>query len=218
MGGYLVGKNSATSVAEADADLVARAQAGDSTAMHDLLAALRPAITRYCHFRLSSYAGGRDAADDAVQETCLAVASVIGSFSDQGIPFRAWVYAIAANKVTDSQRRFGRSDVLVDELPEQVEPSLTPEEAAIAAAEYHAALALVDRLPSRMRDVVLLRAGGATAKRVGEVLEMSPGAVNVAHHRAVARLRDLVEESEELRELFGSLRRPAAGTALSQVA
>lgn len=211
-----MGSDNATS--STDAELVARARTGDRDAMDDLLAALRPAIARFCYFRLSSYAGGRDAADDAVQETCLAVFHRIGNYADQGVPFRSWVYAIATNKVTDFQRRFGRSDVLVDELPEQVELSPTPEEWAMVAAEYRAALALVDRLPSRMRDVVLLRAAGATAKRVGEVLDMSTGAVDVAHHRAVARLRDLVEESVELRDLFAPLRRPPSEVPLGEVA
>jgi DNA-directed RNA polymerase specialized sigma24 family protein len=54
-----------------------------------------------------------------------------------------------------------------------------------------------------MREVLLRRASGATAKMVAQDLGMTAGAVNVAHHRAVARLRELVDESEEFRELFG---------------
>jgi len=197
----------------ADDELVARAQAGDPLAMHDLQATLRPAIVRFCHFRLSSYAGGRDAADDAAQETCLAVAHVLPSYVDKGLPFRAWVYAIAANKVADTQRRFRRSAILVDELPEQVDPSLTPEAQAMATAEFRAAMVLVERLPARMRHVLLLRASGATAKNVAEMLDMSSGAVDVAHHRAVARVRELADESAELRELFAPFRAPASGDA-----
>jgi RNA polymerase sigma-70 factor (ECF subfamily) len=186
----------------ADEELVIRAQNGDNQAMEDLLKAVRPAILRYCHFRLAPFSGGRDAADDAVQETCLAVSTVLGNYEHKGVPFRAWVYAIAAHKVVDSQRRNGRSAVLVDEFPEQVEPSPTPEEQAIATAEYEAAIALADQLPRRMRDVLLLRASGATSKRVSETLGMSIGAVNVAHHRAIRQVRELAAASDDLRELF----------------
>lgn len=202
----------------ADRELVVRAQAGDPHAIDDLLTAVQPAILKFCHYRLSTYGGGRDAADDAAQETCLAVAHVLGSYQDQGLPFRSWVYAIAANKVADSQRTFSRSAVLVDELPDQVEPSPTPEELAVAAAQYRAAMALTERLPARMRDVLLLRVSGMTAKRVGELLGMTAGAVNVAHHRAVGRLRELADESEELRELFAALRTPDSTGQLPQVA
>jgi RNA polymerase sigma-70 factor (ECF subfamily) len=189
-----------------DSELIARAQAGDPHAMDDLLHVLQPVIVRYCRFRLSTYAGGRDAADDAAQETCLAVAHVLPKYTDYGLPFNAWVYAIAANKVADSQRRFGRAALLVDDLPEQVEPSLTPEESAIASVEFTTALGLVHLLPVKMREVMLRRAAGASAKTVAEDLGMTAGAVNVAYHRAVARLRSVVEESEEFRELFDAYR------------
>lgn len=201
-----------------DRDLVVRAQTGDPGAMNDLLAGLRPAIVRFCQFRLGSYVGGRDAADDAAQETCLAVANVLDGYQDQGAPFRSWVFAIAANKVADSQRRFSRSGVLVDEVPEQVEKSPNPEELAVANAEYRAAMSLVERLPTRMRHVVLLRASGVNAKNVGEVLGMSAGAVDVTHHRAVGRLRELADESEELRELFAPFRSHPGGSPLRRVA
>lgn len=198
-----------------DSELVERAQSGDLAAMNDLLSTLRPAIVSFCQFRLGTYVGGRDAADDAAQETCLAVANVLSSYCDTGAPFRAWVYAIAANKVADCQRRFSRSAVLVDEVPEQVEPSPTPEDCVVATAEYRAALSLVERLPARMQHVVLLRASGVNAKSVGEALGISAGAVDVAHHRAVTRLRELADESVELRELFAPYR---SGAALDRVA
>jgi len=190
----------------ADSELIARAQAGDSYAMEDLLSVLQPVIIRYCRFRLSTYSGGRDAADDAAQETCLAVAHVLPKYTDYGLPFNAWVYAIAANKVADSQRRFSRAALLVDDLPEQVEPSPTPEESAIASVEFTTAIGLVHLLPVGMREVMLRRATGASAKTVAEELGMTAGAVNVAYHRAVARLRSVVDESEEFRELFGAYR------------
>ena len=190
--------------------LVVRAQAGDVEAMHDLLGVVRPAVLRYCRYKLGTYAGGRDAADDAAQETCLAVALVLSSYTPLGPPFSSWVYAIAGHKIADSQRRSGRGAILVDVFPEQVEPSFTPEEAAIASVEMDTALGLVELLPARMRQVLLRRAAGATSKMVAADLGMSAGAVDVAYHRAVARLRRTVAESEELSELFAPFRTPLA--------
>jgi RNA polymerase sigma-70 factor (ECF subfamily) len=202
----------------AERELVIRAQSGDLDAMHDLIVALRPAVFKFCRFRLAPYGGGSDAADDAAQETCLAVANVLSDYRDQGLPFRAWVFAIAANKVADAQRRFGRSPILVDEFPEQVETSPTPEELVIASVELTAALELVEQLPTTMREVLLRRAGGATAKAVADDLGMSQGAVNVAHHRAVSRLRELADGSEEHRELFAGLRGRQVRRSISRAA
>lgn len=197
---------------EACAPLVLRAQAGDAEAMHDLLGVVRPVVLHYCRYRMGSYAGGSDAADDATQETCLAVAFVLSKYTPQGPPFSAWVYGIAAHKVADSQRRYGRAALLVEEFPEQVEAAPNPEESVIASVELQTALELIELLPDGMRQVVLRRAAGATAKMVAADLGMSAGAVDVAYHRGVARLRRFVDESDELRELFGaSWRRVTAG-------
>lgn len=189
-----------------DDELVARARSGDVEAMDDLIGSLRPAIFRYCRYKLASYGNATDAADDAAQETCLAVSSVLAAYQDQGLPFRAWVYAIAANKVADSQRRHGRAAVLVDDLPEPTETSPTPEESVISSVELRAALALTEQLPTRMREVLLRRAAGTTAKQVAEELGMTAGAVDVTHHRAITKLRQLVDASDEYRDLFASFR------------
>ena len=127
---------------------------------------------------------------------------VLPGYQHQGAPFMAFVYAIAANKVADAQRRHSRSAICVDELPDQTEPSLTPEEQAITTAGYQAIKVLLEQLPERMREVLVLRATGASADLVGEKLGMTANAVRVAQHRAVVKLRQLIERSDEHREFF----------------
>lgn len=188
-----------------DHELVADAQAGDPRAVDALIGAVRPAVLKYCRSRLATYSGGVDAADDVTQETCVAVLRVLPRYQNLGAPFAAFVYAIASNKVADAQRGFSRSAVLVEEMPEQTEPSPTPEELAMAAVDRRSAIQLLNRLPHRMQEVLLLRAGGLSADLIGQRLGMSANAVRVAQHRAVAKLRQLIEESEEHRELFDSV-------------
>jgi RNA polymerase sigma-70 factor (ECF subfamily) len=192
-----------------DPALVARAQSGDEVALHALLSAVRPLVLRYCRSRLRSYAGGLEAADDVAQETCVAVLDVLPRYQRQGAPFAAFVYGIAAHKVADAQRGFRRSAVPVEEVPDQTEPSPTPEEQAVSAAGVRAAAELLARLPARTQQVLLLRAGGLSAEAVGQRLGMTANAVRVAQHRGVAKLRHLVEDSEEHRELFAGFLRPA---------
>ena len=193
-----------------DDELVADAQAGNVQALDRLIAGVRPAVLRYCRSRLATYAGGVDAADDVAQETCIAVVRVLPSYRRQGPPFAAFVYAIAANKIADMQRRFSRSALLIEEFPDQVEPSPTPEDRAIATFDVRAANQLLALLPERMREVLLLRAAGVGAATIGEKLGMSANAVRVAQHRASARLRELIAGSEEHREMFDSFRRIVA--------
>jgi RNA polymerase sigma-70 factor (ECF subfamily) len=187
-----------------DQDPICRAQSGDPVAVDALITAVRAAVLRYCRTRLSTSAGGRDTADDVTQETCAAVVRALSTYQHRGAPFAAFVYAIAANKVADTQRRFSRSPICVEDLPDLIEPSPSPEEQAIISARFDAVHELLDRLPERMRDVLLLRAAGASAEAVGDQLGMSANAVRVAQYRAAARLRQLIESCEEHREFFDS--------------
>ena len=54
---------------------------------------------------------------------------------------------------------------------------------------------LLDRLPATQRELLILRvAVGLSAEETGNALGMSSGAVRVAQHRALARLRVLAAE------------------------
>jgi RNA polymerase sigma-70 factor (ECF subfamily) len=177
--------------------LVARAQSGERAALEELLARLRPGVLRYCRARLGRMAGSYGSADDVAQEVCMAVLTALPRYVDQGRPFAAFVYGIAGHKVADAQRAGfrDRTDV-TDSLPDRADEGPGPEETAVAAAEATAAAALLDRLPPAHRELLLLRVvAGLSAEETGAALGMSPGAVRVAQHRALARLRALSSES-----------------------
>ena len=191
------------SQALSDSDLVARACAGDVAAVNLLITAVRRAVHRYTRARLSTYSGGVEVAEDVTQEVCLAVVDVLPRYQDKGAPFAALVYAIASNKVADAQRRYARTPVYaVEELPEQAEASLGPEQQTLARSDVAAALALLERLPPRMARVVRLRAEGLSADEVGAIVGLTANAVRVTQHRALVRLRRLVADSADHRERF----------------
>jgi RNA polymerase sigma-70 factor (ECF subfamily) len=65
-----------------------------------------------------------------------------------------------------------------------------PEEVAVRASDAEHARALLDVLPDALRELMVLRiAVGLTAEETGRALGMSAGAVRVAQHRALQRLR-----------------------------
>ncbi|MCW2666664.1 MAG: polymerase, sigma-24 subunit, subfamily [Frankiales bacterium] len=178
------------------APLVAAAQQGDRTAVEELLAQLRPGVLRYCRARLGRTDGSYGSADDVAQEVCMAVVTALPRYVDQGRPFAAFVYGIASHKVADAHRASfrDRSDP-TETLPESVDTSAGPEEAALASDEAARARVLLARLPANQRELVLLRVvAGLSAEETGAALGMSAGAVRVAQHRALARLRALAQE------------------------
>lgn len=176
-------------------DLVGRAADGDHEAAEALLAHLRPLVVRYCRGRLGRAPAADFAADDAAQEVMLAVLHALPRYRDEGRPFEAFVFGIAAHKVADIQRAAFRHPVPTDDMPDAVDLGLTPEERALQAGDAQLAQSLLDRLPDVLRELLLLRvAVGLSAEETGRALGMTPGAVRVAQHRALARLRTYAAE------------------------
>lgn len=171
--------------------LVADARSGCPIAMEDLLATVRPMIAHYCHARLSRYAGGRDVTDDVVQETMVSVFRSLPRYVDQGSPFAAWVYGIAARKIADAQRGVMGAATPVGDLPESADDGPSPEDHLVTRSASEELHRLLDQLPERTRNVLLLRAAGMSAETAGEQLGLSAGSVRVTYHRGVAKLRKL---------------------------
>jgi RNA polymerase sigma-70 factor, ECF subfamily len=176
-------------------DLHLMAAQGRQDAIEALLRQFRPAIVRYCRARLAqnrlAQTGSQDE-DDLAQEVCLALLSALPSYQEMGRPFGAFVFAIAAHKVADAARGAARSPLPVPVVPDLPDRCLGPEEIVLAGVDARRARVLLARLPAGQRRLLLLRVvAGLSAEDTGYVLDMSPGAVRVAQHRALIRLRAL---------------------------
>ncbi len=171
-------------------DLHILAAQGRPDAIEALLRHFRPAIVRYCRARLA-WTGSQDE-DDVAQEVCLALLSALPSYRDIGRPFGAFVFAIAAHKVADAARGAARAPLPVPVPPDLPDRGLGPEETAVAGVDARQVRVLLASLPDGQRRLLLLRVvAGLSAEDTGYVLDMSPGAVRVAQHRALVRLRAL---------------------------
>lgn len=178
-------------------DLTTLAARGQPAAIESLLERIRPMVVRYCRARLGRITGHYHVADDVAQEVCIAVLSALPRYQDIGRPFASFVFGIAAHKVADALRNAGRLAVPIDDLPDGPDERPGPEETVVSFLEAQRAWALLARLPGNLRELLILRVvTGLTAEETGNVLGMSAGAVRVAQHRALARLRTLaIEES-----------------------
>lgn len=178
-------------------DLTEQAMRGQPAAIDTLLRQIRPMVVRYCRARLGRISGHYHAADDVTQEVCMAVLSALPRYQDMGRPFASFVFGIASHKVADAMRSAARMAIPTEDLPDGPDDRPGPEETAVACIEAERARALLARLPVHQRELLVLRVlSGMTAEETGHALGMSAGAVRVAQHRALARLRAIaLEES-----------------------
>ena len=181
-------------------DLTALAARGQPAAIDSLIRQIRPMVVRYCRARLGSLSGHYQVAEDVAQEVCLAVLTALPKYRDMGRPFASFVFGIASHKVADARRLASRLAIPVEDLPDSADDQPGPEEAMVLQLDAQRARALLARLPGHQRELLVLRVlTGLSAEETGAALGMSAGAVRVAQHRALARLRAMAIE-----ERYGS--------------
>ena len=185
--------------------LVAGAVDGDARARDELLALIHPLVLKYCRARLGRQESLMGSADDVAQDVCMAVVSALPNYQLKGLSFRAFVYGIAAHKVTDAFRAIGRNRTEpVADLPDGPVTADGPEHRAARRRDVRAAGRRCSaHLTPRQREVLVLRlAVGLSAEETAQAVRSTPGAVRVTQHRALGRLR----------RSFWASRRPACST------
>jgi len=187
-----------TSVGDDFDVLVSSAVDGDRTAIDGVLRWVRPLVVRYCRARVGRQEKTFASADDVAQEVCLAVLTALPSYRDQGRPFLAFVYGIAAHKVADAHRSVARNRAEpVAEIPDS--PSLAdgPEQRAMQGELAGRMNTLLRTLPDKQREILILRVVvGLSAEETAEAVGSTAGAVRVAQHRALGRLRKVLASEE----------------------
>lgn len=178
--------------------VVGAAVDGDRQAVERLLQVVHPLVVRYCRARVGRQERSFASADDVAQEVCLAVLKALPGFEDQGRPFLAFVYGIAAHKVADVHRSAARSRTEpVAEVPDAPGTDVGPEQQAIRVELAERMSGLLRVLPAKQREIVVLRLMvGLSAEETADAVGTTPGAVRVAQHRALSKLRKALAAEE----------------------
>jgi RNA polymerase sigma-70 factor, ECF subfamily len=207
----------AGSVADVDAEakLVAALRAGDEQAFASLLDRYYDAMLRVAR----TFVATREAAEDVVQETFLAVVQGIDRFEERS-SLRTWMFRILVNRGRSRGERESRTrpfSSLANELDTD-DPAVDPDrflsggrwtgfwsappsaadlpEARVLAREAHdELLRTIEALPPNQRAVITLRdVHGLTAAEVCELLDLSEANQRVLLHRARSKTRAAVEQ------------------------
>ena len=102
----------------------------------------------------------------------------------------SWLIGIARRCID------GRRVLPVQQIPQEAEQE-APGDLEARAVERLSLAAAISGLDERSRDLLALRYGAdLSARQIGAVLGLTPNAVDVALHRALARLRMRLEEQE----------------------
>jgi RNA polymerase sigma-70 factor (ECF subfamily) len=176
---------------------VAEAVAGSRDALREVVETIRPIVIRYVRARIGSGERSGLSADDVAQEVCLAAIQALPRYQDQGRPFLAFVYGIASHKVADAHRAAARNkSEPTDVVPEKLSLDAGPEQLAMQSDSATRMKKLLAILPDKQREILNLRiVVGLSAEETAQAVGSTPGAVRVAQHRALARLKSEIAGS-----------------------
>jgi RNA polymerase sigma-70 factor (ECF subfamily) len=185
-----------------DADLIARARAGERGAVADLIARNKHWLYRF----IRRYVGDADDAQDVLQESFVAAVMNLARY-DASRPFDIWLRRIALNKCRDRARRLAvRRTIGLERRPaETPEDIIDPAPTADQALQSSEALRMLDQaiatLPKALKEpLVLTTLEGLSHKAAGDLLGLSVKAVEVRVYRAKRALAQQLD-----RERFASV-------------
>jgi len=164
--------------------LIERAKKRDKEAITSLYETYAQVIFRYIAFRVDS----ETTAEDLTADVFLRMIRSLPNFVHTDIPFRAWLFRIAANRITDYYREKKplKSETLLENYrSDEIEPlaQLVREE-----QRSHVRSAL-QALPEDFQNVIILRfVRDLSHAEVAAIINKSEGAIRVMQHRALKAL------------------------------
>lgn len=187
------------STEQEDRDLMLAYARGDAPAFDKLYAIHSQALYRFVKNSCASEA----LAHELYQDIWMRVINARTSYSPKA-PFRAWLYRIARNRLTDHYRQQSRIDTHEtaedpDAMASQVSPLVTtplsPELVASLSQQNEILDKALLQLPAAQREAVLLRhIVGMSVKEVAEMMDQGVETVKSRLRYGTAKLRSLLQE------------------------
>jgi RNA polymerase sigma-70 factor (ECF subfamily) len=160
--------------------LVLLAQAGDRTALEQLLRDAHAPLRRYI-----THLAGSGLADDILQETSLQIFRKLPFLREPAV-FRPWTFRIASRIAFSHLKRARRWQALDDALPEH----LTTFDPSLGEPPDERFLTLLDQVSPASRAVLLLRyQHDLTLEETAAILEIPIGTAKSRLHYGVTTLR-----------------------------
>lgn len=195
-------------------ELIRRAGHCDASAIARLFEHHRQRLKRMITLRMDERLARRVDPSDVVQETFVeALRKIHGYLQDRPVPFYPWLRQIAWNRLIDLHRRHvvakeravDREGVLQPPLSARSATTLadklvshesSPSAQLVHSEMRHRVQAAIMRLPSRFREVLVLRhLEQISVAEIAAVLGVAEGTVKSRHFRALAQMRELLKET-----------------------
>jgi len=177
----------------AEWDIVRRAQEYDEPAVEALYQKYYPKIYNYAFLQM----GDAQASEDLASDVMLKMIESMHKYTFRGLPFGAWVFRIARNRLIDLHRRRRRRGEV--DLSGTLSSALaSPQVLAERALERGQIQVALKHLTDEQRQVIVLKfIQGFDNRSIGKIMGRSEGAIKSLQHRALGALRRLLYQEPE---------------------
>ncbi len=150
-------------------------------------------IFNYIYYRT----GNVNDAEDLTARVFQRALHHIGTYTDRGVPFSAWLYRIAHNLVANWHRdRSRRQEIPLNEVT-LLSKGDHPEYALVRTQEQEALLRMIRSLPSDRQQLLILKfVDHLSNAEIGSIMGRSEGAVKSLYHRTLLFLRDQIGDPD----------------------
>jgi RNA polymerase sigma-70 factor (ECF subfamily) len=173
-------------------EIVRQAQSFDNDAIRQLYEKYFPKIYNYAFMQM----GDVQAAEDLASDVMLKMIESIQKYTFRGLPFGAWVFRIARNRLIDLHRRRKRRGEV--DLSETLSSALAnPQVLTERALERGQLQIALKHLTDEQRQVIVLKfIEGFDNRSAGKIMGRSEGAIKSLQHRALGALRRLLHPED----------------------
>jgi RNA polymerase sigma-70 factor, ECF subfamily len=175
-----------------ESKLIQKAKAGDKEAFGTLYGAYVQAVYRYLLTRLSNV----QVAEDLTAEVFLRAVTSLPRYTERGLPFGAWLFRIARDRLVDYYRQTARRPILdLDEgLVSQVPD---PSDVADSGEQAQLLMGAIGKLTDEQRDVVQFRYMEEwSLEKTALIMNKSVNAIKALQHRALKALGRSMNDGE----------------------
>jgi len=136
-----------------EANLIARARNFDREAIAQLYRTYAESIYKYVYARVTHV----QTAEDITSEVFLRALEGLDAFEYRGVPFSAWLYRIARDRVVDHYRKHTRQQATVALDEDIVAAGEAPDRAVLRGLDEENLTAAVESLTEDQRLVIIMR-------------------------------------------------------------
>ena len=179
-----------------EAELVARARAGDESAFAALVEAYQSAIYNLCYRML----GDAAEAEDAAQEAFLRAYSRLSSY-DVARPFKTWLFSIASHHSIDRLRKRRLIWLSIEDEPLAPHPALReqtpgPEEMSMRREQTEVIQKYLAKLAPDDRQVIVMRYWhDMSYEEIAETTRATVSSVKSRLHRARGHVSEMMRSA-----------------------